>query len=244
MYELYNGDCLENYDLLENQIDCIITDPPFGVEFSKGFDDSKENIEEHIDDWLNMMHKVLKENRHCYIFIPTKNAPIWLSKISEVFELNNILSVRNYTSSTYLKNNFQFNTQLIAYCSKGKAKPLNKVDFIKTSDSWLKDKRNKNPKEYTYSYPSFIPDIFANVKNSCHPCEKNYKLIEFLIKLSTEPNDIVFDPFCGSGSTGVACLNTDRYFIGIELDKDFFEIAKKRIEDVEKELIDEFKKDF
>ena len=55
--------------------------------------------------------------------------------------------------------------------------------------------------------------------------------MEYLVKTYSNENDIVLDPCMGSGTTGVACLNTNRKFIGIELDKDYFDIAKERISD-------------
>ena len=59
--------------------------------------------------------------------------------------------------------------------------------------------------------------------------------MERLIKCSSNENDIVFDPFMGSGSTGIACINTNRKFIGIEKDENYFEIAKNRIDNHKKE---------
>ena len=64
-----------------------------------------------------------------------------------------------------------------------------------------------------------------------HPTQKPVDLLEIFIKQSTDKNDVVFDGFMGSGSTGVACINTNRKFIGIELDKNYFDIASKRIEE-------------
>ena len=234
--KIYNTDCLEGMKLLQDEtIDCIVTDPPYGVGFSKGFDDSKEHVESLCRVWLQEMYRLLKPGCHCYVFIPTKEAPLWLTELSNIFELNNILSTRTYTSSTYLKNNFQFNSQLVAYCSKGTAKAFNKVDFIKTSEVWLKDKRNKNPKEYTYSYPAFFQQCFANTKANAqtkdrHPCEKNPELIEFFIKISTNENDVVLEPFVGGGSTVIAAINAGRQYIGFELNEDYFNVANARIE--------------
>ena len=65
--------------------------------------------------------------------------------------------------------------------------------------------------------------------NKNHPTEKPVDLLETFIKNSSDENAVVFDGFMGSGSTGVACVNTNRRFIGIELDEGYFEIAKKRI---------------
>ena len=80
-----------------------------------------------------------------------------------------------------------------------------------------------------------IPDIIGitSFRNENHPTEKPVRLMERLIALVTNENDIVLDSFMGSGTTGVACMNTNRRFIGMELDKRYFEIAKKRINDAE-----------
>ena len=64
-----------------------------------------------------------------------------------------------------------------------------------------------------------------------HPCQKPLELLEFIIKTYTNENMIVLDCTMGSGSTGIACLNTSRKFIGIELDDTYFEVAKNRIEE-------------
>ena len=62
-----------------------------------------------------------------------------------------------------------------------------------------------------------------------HPTQKPTKLIELLIETSSKNGEIVLDPFMGSGSTGIACKNTNRNFIGIEIDENYFNIAKERI---------------
>ena len=69
-----------------------------------------------------------------------------------------------------------------------------------------------------------------NNQERLHPCQKPIKLLEYLIKTYTNENQLVLDSCMGSGSTGVACVNTNRNFIGIELDENYFNIAKERIE--------------
>ena len=76
--------------------------------------------------------------------------------------------------------------------------------------------------------------IISVIKESykfVHPTQKPVRLLERLLALVTNENDLVLDTFMGSGSTGVACINTNRNFIGIELDEDYFNIAKKRIDE-------------
>ena len=69
--------------------------------------------------------------------------------------------------------------------------------------------------------------------NKLHPTEKPVDLLELFIKNSSDENETVFDGFMGSGSCGVACINTNRNFIGIELDKGYFDIAEKRINEAQ-----------
>ena len=77
----------------------------------------------------------------------------------------------------------------------------------------------------------------CNNKVRVHPTQKPVDLLEYLIKTYTNEGDLVLDLTMGSGSTGVACLNTNRKFIGIELDKKYFDIAKQRIEEAENNQI-------
>lgn len=70
---------------------------------------------------------------------------------------------------------------------------------------------------------------FSKDKNVVHPTQKPVALLEYLIKTYTNKGDVVLDNCMGSGSTGVACVNTNRNFIGIELKNSYFEIAKSRI---------------
>ena len=95
----------------------------------------------------------------------------------------------------------------------------NKVGGLNMKECSINGKLPSNTLEF---------DLDKNEKKY-HPTQKPIKLLEFLIKLTTIPNQVVLDSFMGSGSTGVACKNLNRKFIGIELDKDYFNIAKDRI---------------
>jgi len=92
------------------------------------------------------------------------------------------------------------------------------------------------------TYERYPTDVikFSNANNriKLHPTEKPIDLLEYLIKTYTNEGDTVLDFCMGSGSTGIACLNTNRNFIGIELDDHYFEVAKERIEAHEKSIAD------
>ena len=110
---------------------------------------------------------------------------------------------------------------------------------------------NKKGKDNTYWRPSFTSDTcgvfqeytnyprdvlyFNKVQKAVHPTQKPVDLLEYLIKTYTQEGETVLDNCMGSGSTGVACVNTDRNFIGIEKDEHYFEVAKERIENAQKE---------
>ena len=83
---------------------------------------------------------------------------------------------------------------------------------------------NVDGKRHPKTIQKFIRD------KGLHPTQKPVSMLEFILNTYTNQNDLVLDPTMGSGTTGVACVNTNRNFIGIELDKGYFEIAKKRIE--------------
>ena len=78
-------------------------------------------------------------------------------------------------------------------------------------------------------YPKSVINIQPEHKDFYHPSQKPVPLLEYLIKTYTNPGDVVLDNCMGSGSTGVACINTKRMFIGMELDKEYFDIAVRRI---------------
>lgn len=77
---------------------------------------------------------------------------------------------------------------------------------------------------------------FARTGNKIHPTQKPEDLIEYLIEKSTDKGDTILDTFMGSGTTGVACYNTGRDFIGIEKDKGYFDLAKERIDNAMAQL--------
>ena len=93
------------------------------------------------------------------------------------------------------------------------------------------DTTKEYKKTYEYKNPVTLIEFDKVRKGSLHPTQKPTDLLEYLIKTYTNENEIVLDFTMGSGSTGVACVNTNRKFIGIELDKNYFNIAKQRIEE-------------
>ena len=110
--------------------------------------------------------------------------------------------------------------------------PLVKSGGTKKSETApIANKDPKFKKTYTHKNPTTLIQFSKIRKGSLHPTQKPVALMEYLIKTYTNEGETVLDFTMGSGTTGVACKNLNRKFIGIELDQDYFEIAKKRIEE-------------
>jgi site-specific DNA-methyltransferase (adenine-specific) len=103
---------------------------------------------------------------------------------------------------------------------------LSNEEFLGKNNSLLGDK------EYSQEYTNYPKEIieFSMDKDSVHPTQKPLLLMEYLIKTYSNEGEVVLDNAMGSGTTGVACVKTNRKFIGIEINKEYFESAKNRIE--------------
>lgn len=238
MITLENGDStLLQQELKDNSIDLILTDPPYGVGFENDFyDDSIDYVKQNIGQWFTDWHRALKEDSYLVLYVGTKTLNLWLTEADKAgFTFKNIVATRSFNNGSIApKNNFGFQFQPIIVLSKGKGKSFNEVDFIPTSDAWFNDKRNKNPKPFTYQYPNFIGTDLAyatakRASKNLHPNEKNVDLLKFFVELLTDEGQTVLEPFGGSGSTLVACKETNRKAIGFEQDTNYYNTIKERL---------------
>ena len=156
------------------------------------------------ETWIPEAYRVLKEGSQCYIMINVLNMENYLRICREAgFGLHNILSWRklNVTPSRWYMKNCEFTL----FLRKGKAKSIN----------------NKGSK---------MIHTFQNIiGNKKHPTEKPVKLMKYYISNISEVGDTVLDMFMGVGSTGVASKELERNFIGIEIDKQYYDIANERL---------------
>ncbi len=133
------------------------------------------------------------------------------------------------TISVFYKKQPTYNPQMTIYTGKPR---VNKVKNGKMG--YLIDSQEKTIKEYVDTglrYPTQLIKFQRDcLKSNLHPTQKPVALLEYLIKTFTNAGDIVLDNCMGSGSTGIACINTNRNFIGMELDNTYFNIAKDRME--------------
>ena len=213
MIQLYNGDCLELMkNIPDGSVDLVLTDPPYGMDFQSHFRKEmyskigNDKVLDWLEKYVDECFRILKDNTAVYFFCSWHNVDIFKQAIEKKFKIKNILIwEKNNTSMGDLKGSYAPKYEMIIFAHKGR-KLLNGFRYADV--------------------------IKANrTGNKLHPTEKPVDLLELFIKNSSDENAVVFDGFMGSGSTGVACINTNRDFIGIELDENYFNIAKKRIEE-------------
>ena len=215
MITLYHGDMLVEMDKIpDGSVDLVVTDPPYGMDYQSGWRINKYEkikndvtIENDIHEWITQIYRVLKENTGLYMFCSWHKIDIFKQAIESRFTIKNIIVWnKNNHGSGDLEGSYAPKHEFIIYAHKGRL--LNKGE--RHTDVLNFDR--------------------VDGTKSVHPTQKPTDLLGLLIKNSTNEHETVLDPFMGSGTTGIACDNTDRRFIGIELDENYFNIAKKRIE--------------
>ena len=206
--QIIQGDCLEVMrDIPDKSVDSIITDPPYGIDLQpqRGITQAIEGDkpQEARDLWAKFVpetYRILKDNTASIFF--ARWSEVWCKEILEQY-----FTVK--ACIVWVKNNFGIGYytrpqhEFIWYCHKGKP-PLPQTP---QSDVWMEPK----------------------VLKPIHSCEKPTGLIERAIGFTSSENSIILDPFLGSGTTAVAALNTGRFFIGIEKEPKYVEIARKRV---------------
>lgn len=226
MYKLYNDDFKKVITTIKDcSIDLVVTDPPYKVTkrgnpgtgggmcksklFNSGMVFKHNDI--RIAEFMPELYRVLKEGSHCYVMTNHVNLIEMLNTGKECgfhFVKSLIWNKGNKIMGQCYMSQFEY----ILFFRKGKHKKINNCgtsDILSVPNKKTKDENGKN----------------------LHDTEKPVELMKILINNSSNENDIILDCFMGSGSTGVACMNTNRKFIGIELDKNYFNIAKQRIEE-------------
>lgn len=244
--ELLNGDCLELMkDIPDNSVDMILCDLPYGTTSCKW------DVVIPFKSLWEEYRRIIKRNRAIVLFgsepfsstLRCSNLQmykydwIWDKKCGLGFldskfrplKQHEIISVFSYGGCANGSSlPMMYNPQGLVFATKqnshGKSHILN---------SETKSSRNLNTK-YT-NYPRSI--LTYGRETGLHPTQKPVALLEYLIKTYTNEGDVVLDNCMGSGSTGVACVNTGRDFIGIELDEHYFQVALKRIKQEQQQQI-------
>ena len=236
--KLLNGDCIEMMKTLESKsVDLILTDLPYGVL-------NERNKWDKVIDFDEMWKEVYRVGKSNTAFITTAKQPFTSQIIMS--DLNNFRYTMGWEKSkatgylnskrmplvahedivVFYKKLPTYNPQMVL------GKPYDKGKAVRDTESYGEQTKAIHVKnDQGYRYPrSVVYFVTAEMEGKLHPTQKPIKLFEWLIKTYSNENDVVLDITMGSGTTGEAALNTNRNFIGIELDKKYFKIANDRIE--------------
>jgi site-specific DNA-methyltransferase (adenine-specific) len=241
MIKLYNGDCLEVMDELINEsiiFDSIITDPPYGTTACKW-----DSVIPFEPMW-ERINKLIKKNGAIVLFgsEPFSSALrmsniknykydwIWNKKLAG----NGILAKHQPLKIHEIIHIFSSRGKAFYYPQKTKGKLRKKMTSnpkvceLNNGDGIRHAQETFNNDYYPVSIQKF--SLAGYRKGRFHTTQKPTALLEYLIKTYTNENELVLDFTMGSGTTGVACVNLNRRFIGIEKDAKYFKIAEERIE--------------
>lgn len=209
-FQLILGDCIQKMkEIPDGSVDCVITDIPYGEvnRASSGIRKLDKGLADIVNFDLREMTlgMIQKTKGSVYIFCG----------IEQISEIRGIMVDED------------FSTRLCVW-EKTNPTPLNgEYLWLSSIEACVFGRRknsvfNQNCKSCVWR--------FKTEESKVHPTQKPVPLFEYLIHSSSDEGDTIFDPFMGSGTTGVACVHTGRNFIGIELDPDYFKIARRRIE--------------
>lgn len=230
--KLYKGDCLEAMKKIpDNSIDAIITDPPYGTTACKW--DSVIPFEAM---W-KQLNRIIKSNGAIVLFGSEPFSSFLRCSNIKNYKYDWIWNKKNSGSGLNAKHQPLKICEIISVFSKHnyypimvKGKMRNKKSGGSKKGSVVGEIKSTEDNYNDLYYPKNIIEISNAVqKGKQHPTQKPVALMEYLIKTYTNENEIVLDFTMGSGSTGVACQNTNRDFIGIEQDDKYFKIAEQRI---------------
>lgn len=217
--KLINDDCITVLkSMVESNVtvDCIIIDPPYLMNYKTNHRKDKthdfckpirnDDNPKLLIECFKLCYTVLKDTGALYCFCNSNQVDFFKKEIEKHFKFKNILIwVKNNWTAGDLKGAYAKQTEFIIYAVKGR--------------HILNGRRDSDVLYYNR----------VSGKQQLHQNEKPLDLIEYLVKKSSDERDIILDCFMGSGTTGVASLKNRRRFIGVEIDKEYFKIAKDRI---------------
>jgi len=217
--ELYNDDCIKimKEKIKDESVDLIVTDPPYLINYKTNHRKYKHDFDTVIEndnnpqliiDYIRECYRILKKDSAMYMFCSFDKVDFFKQELEKYFNIKNmIIWVKNNWTAGDLEAQFGKQYEILFLVNKGRKK----INGTRITDVWNFDRVSGN--------------------HQLHQNQKPVALIEQCILKHSIENDFIFDGFMGSGTTGVACKNLSRNFIGIEIDENYYNMAKKRIEE-------------
>lgn len=220
-------DCLEQIkNIKDHSIDLILTDPPYNIaKYSTGNINlpNRECVNNNLGEWdlkeinpfdyVDEFKRILKPNGNIFIFTSYNLIGKWHEAFDSEFDTFQFFVWHKTNPMPKIYKNGFLNSCELIICLWNKG---HKWNF-------------SNQKEMHNFFETSICMGLERLKNPKHPAQKPLKLIKHLIKIASNEGDLIYDPFMGVGTTGVAAIELNRNFIGVEINKEFFNAAKDRI---------------
>lgn len=232
---IYHGDCIEGMKILpDNSVDMVLSDPPYGTTRNKW------DTVVDMDAFWKEIKRVTKNNSAILIFTQmpfTATAVMSNPKmfryewICEKVNSTGFLNARRMPMKCH-ENVLVFYEKLPVYnpqFEQGKPYKCGLEDKSSSNYNAIKKFRSENPTGRRFPRDVLKVSWRSAFGKTLHPTQKPVSLCEYFIKTYSNEGDVILDPFIGSGTTAVAAKNTNRNYIGWELDDEYFEIAEKRL---------------
>ena len=215
--KIYNEDCLEGMKRIpDGSVDLIVTDPPYLMNYKTGrrkdkthrFNDVilNDNNEQLIVDYIKECYRILSDDTAMYLFCSSNKVDLFKRELEKLFSIKNmIIWVKNNHTAGDLESAFGRKYEIVFLVNKGQRK----FNGERLTDIW--------------EFPKVSTD------GQLHQNQKPIELIKRCIEKHSNVGDVVFDGFMGSGTTAAAALDTNRNYIGFELDEYYFNVAEKRL---------------
>jgi site-specific DNA-methyltransferase (adenine-specific)/modification methylase len=253
--QIIQGDCIKilKSKIPEESINLVFADPPYnlsgkpldlannktgGAYYKMNEDWDTFDYKDYITftaDWLKACHKILLPNGSLYISCTQHNIGEILTEGKKIgFKLNNILTWYKINAMPNItKRTFTHSTEFVCWFVKGKNWIFNYKDVKEFNPHKTKEGNDKQMRDFFDFIEIPIVQgqerIKGNDGRAIHPTQKPEKLLELIIKASSNTSDIVLDPFFGTGTTGKVAEQLNRNWIGIEKNDQYIPIAKERL---------------
>lgn len=229
--KVYLGDCLDILKKIpKNSIDCIVTDPPYGINYN--------NLEwDAVFDMKNVaihFNRLLKNNGSIIIFTGWSSVCKLLNIFNNFFELKDWIIYDRIKGRGGRKSLTSTREDILWFVKDVKNYTFNKKEAYSTilkKTGGMGLKNNKIYRSLSNVWTDISPIVPWSEERVKHPTQKPIQIISRILEVFTNENNIILDPFAGSGTTGVVCKKLNRRYILIEKEKEYYKIIKERLRD-------------
>lgn len=237
LLKLFNSDCIKALKEIENNsINLILTDPPYNI--GNFMIDRATNLDKMRDNffvtagWDNMKEEDWSESMDLFF----KESARVMKRGGSMIVFMAIIKVETIIKLA-VKHGFYYKTTGIWHKQNPMPRNMN-LHFVNSTESWIYFTYKARTGTFNNNgklLHDFIESSVVNLsekKHGKHPTQKPQVITDFFVEVLSNPGDVVLDPFMGSGTTGVSAISLKRNFVGAEINKEYFEIAEKRIEEI------------